>query len=902
MAIYRWLRNVYKGDGTTILKFKSSAGPVYEVRLGGTVNLTPQDLAELSAYQVWQLEGESPPPDPDPDPGTGGVALSYIDEGNVPIGQVLTRTARGIEFEPAPVGGGGSSAPSSVLTKSANYQMSGNDGTVLGDASGGSIVISLPPVTEAVVGFSYRIKRVSNTGGTVSVAPVGGAKIDGIAGNVVLTQQWSGLIIYSNGTDWFTAISVGIKHPPVAAFTASISNRDVTILTNTSHDPDGDSLTYLWNWGDGQTSTTATPTHTYGSNGNFTITLTVTDATGMTATASQQVEATTGGSGGATGPRMPFASTSEWNKTFAQRFGSNAAVPIHPENDLIIEALRRFVSFPGPGSTGSVRENAGDRFTHFRTDVSQFTPAVYIVQPGWTYQTVRYTSTKGESSDASTVRSSGGGTIQVPLPTNVSGIKPTPPIFPADSGSDAQMTIWDRDNVMNHASGPQFWDGWQWSSDGTGAISKNGSGEYVVTNISHFIGEETSSGVPGNTPSAYVSRGAGTPYMAGHVFESELTIAAAAESQLAHMMACAHASPDNIFVPPASKSDGSGLDKTQAGAGNPYSPPEGAILKLDEDFDIASLPTARIRAIARTARDRGFCLIDNTGNPKAYWEAAVSARNGAGWETPPTVNELSAIPFEAMNVVDWQGGDSGRTTGSSGWGTGSRGFSAGLSGGIAETPVVVGSVVGSSVAGSTVVSASQTPAQDELMLAIVAQKNTFDRFITGVSGNGQSRGWGAGNYRSLVRRGVHNQNGNGWVEALVARAPAGVSAGALTLTHNGGASPNALHVLRLTPNAKPIRVAVAEVGATDSANPQVRLLNTGNGNAMIGVVMQRSGIVSTVDSASGSWTQIAATVAGSLPERVSLTTFSLVSSGGTVIFKPTLSTDTEWVLLLIEIT
>ena len=84
---------------------------------------------------------------------------------------------------------------------------------------------------------------------------------------------------------------------PVASFTSTVNNLQVSVNAGASQDTDGTISAYSWNWGDGTpTSSGVSTTHTYASDGTYTITLTVTDNDGATTqqTASVEVSAPAG--------------------------------------------------------------------------------------------------------------------------------------------------------------------------------------------------------------------------------------------------------------------------------------------------------------------------------------------------------------------------------------------------------------------------------------------------------------------------------------------------------------------------------------------------------------------------------------------------------------------------------
>ena len=73
-----------------------------------------------------------------------------------------------------------------------------------------------------------------------------------------------------------------INSPPTAVFVYDPSSPSVGMMVHfnasSSHDSDGDQLSYLWTFGDGSSATGSTPTHIYSQPGNFTVTLTATDS------------------------------------------------------------------------------------------------------------------------------------------------------------------------------------------------------------------------------------------------------------------------------------------------------------------------------------------------------------------------------------------------------------------------------------------------------------------------------------------------------------------------------------------------------------------------------------------------------------------------------------------------
>ncbi|WP_038172792.1 M4 family metallopeptidase [Vibrio pacinii] len=76
--------------------------------------------------------------------------------------------------------------------------------------------------------------------------------------------------------------------PPVAAFEHSISGNNIE-LRSTSHDNDGQIVSYQWDLGDGNSVSGEVANHTYAVAGDYVVTLTVTDDAGASVSTSQSI-------------------------------------------------------------------------------------------------------------------------------------------------------------------------------------------------------------------------------------------------------------------------------------------------------------------------------------------------------------------------------------------------------------------------------------------------------------------------------------------------------------------------------------------------------------------------------------------------------------------------------------
>jgi len=88
-----------------------------------------------------------------------------------------------------------------VVGKSANYGASATDCFIFADATGGDFTITLPDPT-TVTGQIFTIKKIDNTGFTVTVVSNAGELIDGEASQVI-SAQYVSLSVISNGVLWY---------------------------------------------------------------------------------------------------------------------------------------------------------------------------------------------------------------------------------------------------------------------------------------------------------------------------------------------------------------------------------------------------------------------------------------------------------------------------------------------------------------------------------------------------------------------------------------------------------------------------------------------------------------------------------------------------------------------------
>jgi hypothetical protein len=201
--------------------------------------------------------------------------------------------------------------------------------------------------------------------------------------------------------------------------------------------------------------------------------------------------------------------------------------------------------------------------------------------------------------------------IEVAQPSNLHGSAvPWHPDWSSATGSDGQVIILDPDSGRE-------WDLWQIEFDGSTVSASNGS----VVPGSYWIRE---TGFP-------PSRGAGIPYLAMLVRPAEV-----ARNLIPHALSMPIKGIDKSrFVPPATKSDGLGVDGSV-----PDGIPEGTRFALhvsDSEIEAwaSSLPISpagrqSARVIARALRDYGWFITDNGGSAHLQFEDRLTA--GPAWD------------------------------------------------------------------------------------------------------------------------------------------------------------------------------------------------------------------------------------------------------------------------------
>lgn len=168
--------------------------------------------------------------------------------------------------------------------------------------------VPTPPVAMFTVAVDHMNVAVngsgsSDTGGTI-VSYDWTFGDGGVASGVTATHTYADPGFYTitltvtdndgltNSTSQVVFATVVI--PPVAIFTTTINNLNVSVNASASSYADGTIVSYDWNFGDGAVASGVTAYHLYATQGTWWITLTVTTNDGLTASASTQVTVDTG--------------------------------------------------------------------------------------------------------------------------------------------------------------------------------------------------------------------------------------------------------------------------------------------------------------------------------------------------------------------------------------------------------------------------------------------------------------------------------------------------------------------------------------------------------------------------------------------------------------------------------
>ena len=121
------------------------------------------------------------------------VALTLDSLNSTPIGNVTPSTAVFTTMSTSGV-------YATIATKSANYTLTTTDFTVLGNAAGGAITLTLPTAV-GVSGQIYTIKKTDSSANVVTIATTSAQTIDGQS-SYSLSLQYAGVQVQSNNSNW----------------------------------------------------------------------------------------------------------------------------------------------------------------------------------------------------------------------------------------------------------------------------------------------------------------------------------------------------------------------------------------------------------------------------------------------------------------------------------------------------------------------------------------------------------------------------------------------------------------------------------------------------------------------------------------------------------------------------
>lgn len=90
--------------------------------------------------------------------------------------------------------------PRYIRSVTASTTLGDGDRTILVDASGGAVTVTLP-TANAFKGTEYRVKKIDASGNAVTIAAAD--TVDGAA-SIATTTQWASYTVQCNGAAWFT--------------------------------------------------------------------------------------------------------------------------------------------------------------------------------------------------------------------------------------------------------------------------------------------------------------------------------------------------------------------------------------------------------------------------------------------------------------------------------------------------------------------------------------------------------------------------------------------------------------------------------------------------------------------------------------------------------------------------
>lgn len=111
---------------------------------------------------------------------------------------------QGPQGDPGPAGPSGADAiggPVAISTKNASYTVSLSDNVILGDATSGAVVFTLPPAASAT-GHVFFFKKIDSSGNLMTIAANGAEVIDG-SNTISTSTQYFGFTLVTDGVKWY---------------------------------------------------------------------------------------------------------------------------------------------------------------------------------------------------------------------------------------------------------------------------------------------------------------------------------------------------------------------------------------------------------------------------------------------------------------------------------------------------------------------------------------------------------------------------------------------------------------------------------------------------------------------------------------------------------------------------